>query len=54
MNNNIGKTKEWILGAQNNLKSAEILYKEKGPSDSLCFHCHRAVEKYLIRIFAIT
>ena len=46
-NNYIGLTKEWVIRAQNDLKSAEILYKEKGPSDSLCFHCHQSVEKFL-------
>ena len=35
------------MRAQNDLESAEILYKEKGPSDSLCFHCHQSVGKYL-------
>ena len=40
-------TKEWIIKSQNDLKSAEILYKEDGPTDSLCFHCHQAVEKIL-------
>lgn len=38
---------EWINKAQNDLKTAEILYREKGPTDSLCFHCQQAVEKYL-------
>ncbi|RLF03890.1 MAG: DNA-binding protein [Thermoprotei archaeon] len=40
-------TKEWIIKSQNDLKSAEILYKEDGPTDSLCFHCHQAMEKIL-------
>ena len=39
--------KEWVLKAQNDLKTAEILYRENGPTDSLCFHCHQAVEKIL-------
>ncbi len=38
---------EWITKAQNDLMTAEILYREKGPSDTLCFHCHQSVEKYL-------
>lgn len=41
------ESREWIVKAQNDLKSAEILYKEKGPTDSLCFHCHQVIEKTL-------
>jgi len=40
-------TKEWIIKSQNDFKSAEILYRENGPTDSFCFHCHQAVEKIL-------
>jgi len=39
--------KEWIIKAQNDLEGAEIIYREKGPSDLLCFHCHQTIEKYL-------
>ncbi|MFH1048467.1 MAG: HEPN domain-containing protein [Patescibacteria group bacterium] len=39
--------KEWIIKAQNDLETAEIIYRENGPSDTLCFHCHQSVEKYL-------
>ncbi len=45
--NNDQLYKEWLQKAQNDMKAAEILYQEKGPSDTLCFHCHQAVEKYL-------
>ncbi|MEK7482583.1 MAG: HEPN domain-containing protein [Patescibacteria group bacterium] len=38
---------EWLIKGQNDLKAARILYREKGPSDTLCFHCHQATEKYL-------
>ncbi|MDP2909625.1 MAG: HEPN domain-containing protein [bacterium] len=38
---------DWILKAQNDLKSAEILFQENGPTDSICFHCHQSVEKML-------
>ena len=38
---------EWILKAQNDLETAEILLKETGPTDTLCFHCQQAVEKFL-------
>lgn len=45
--NNSKSVKEWILKSQSDLKSAEILYRENGPSDSICFHCQQAVEKIL-------
>ena len=45
--NNLKLSKEWILKSQNDFKSAEILFKENGPTDSLCFHCHQSVEKIL-------
>ncbi len=40
-------TDEWILKAQSDLESAEILFREAGPPDSICFHCHQSVEKFL-------
>lgn len=46
-NNNQLLFKEWLIKGQNDLKAAQILYKEKGPTDTLCFHCHQAVEKYM-------
>jgi len=38
---------EWILKGQNDLETAGILLREKGPTDTLCFHCQQAVEKFL-------
>lgn len=46
-NNSLKLAKEWLIKGQNDFKAAKILYREKGPSDTLCFHCHQAVEKYL-------
>jgi len=46
-NNSLKLSKEWLIKANNDIKTAEILYKEKGPTDSLCFHCHQSAEKYL-------
>ncbi len=46
-NNRLKLTKEWIIKAQNDLNAAKILYREKGPTDALCFHCHQGVEKFL-------
>lgn len=45
--NNLKLAREWIIKSQNDLKSAEILARENGPTDSFCFHCHQAVEKIL-------
>lgn len=47
LKNNLKFAKEWILKAQHDLDTAEILNKENGPTDSLCFHCQRATEKML-------
>ena len=38
---------EWILKAQDDEKSAEILLEEKGPVNSICFHSHQIAEKCL-------
>ena len=46
-NNYLKLANEWIIKGQNDLETAEILYREKGPSDTLCFHCHQSVEKFL-------
>jgi len=46
-NNNSKLAKEWIIKAQNDLETAKILHREKGPTDSLCFHCQQAIEKLL-------
>ncbi|MBU3942674.1 HEPN domain-containing protein, partial [Patescibacteria group bacterium] len=45
--NNQKLSKEWIIKSQNDLKSAEILFKEEGPTDSICLHCHQTAEKAL-------
>lgn len=39
--------KEWFEKGNHDLQTAQILDKEKGPTDTLCFHCQQAVEKYL-------
>lgn len=38
---------EWFARCKNDLETAKILLREKGPSDTLCFHCQQAVEKAL-------
>lgn len=39
--------KEWIQKAENDLEAARLLLEENGPGDTICFHCHQTVEKYL-------
>ncbi|OGX39842.1 MAG: hypothetical protein A3G91_04790 [Omnitrophica WOR_2 bacterium RIFCSPLOWO2_12_FULL_50_9] len=42
------KAKEWLRKGDSGLRSAEILIKEEHPpTDTACFHCQQAVEKYL-------
>jgi len=45
--NKIRLAEEWIIKSQSDLESAKILYRENGPTDSLCFHCQQAAEKTL-------
>ncbi|MFH0797189.1 MAG: HEPN domain-containing protein [Candidatus Omnitrophota bacterium] len=47
LNNHSRLVEEWIIKARNDLKSVEILYREKGPSDTICFHCHQSIEKFI-------
>ncbi|TCL56045.1 HEPN domain-containing protein [Hydrogenispora ethanolica] len=40
--------KKWIIKAENDLKTADQLLKMDEPiTDSICFHCQQAAEKYL-------
>lgn len=39
--------KEWFLKAENDLITAEILIKNNGPTDTICFHSQQCAEKYL-------
>lgn len=42
------KAKEWFWKGDNDLRTAEIVIKdEHPPTDTICFHCQQAVEKYL-------
>ena len=45
--NNPKLFKEWAIKTQEDLESAIILFNETGPSNSLCFHSHQAVENIL-------
>lgn len=47
MNSNLELSQEWIKKAENDLQNAEILLKEGGTIDAVCFHSQQAVEKYL-------
>lgn len=42
------KAREWLAKAENDLKSAEIILADQNPpTDTACYHCQQAVEKYL-------
>ena len=42
------KTKEWFAKAENDLRTAEIILNDPNPpTDTTCYHCQQAVEKYL-------
>lgn len=44
----IAKSKEWLIKANNDLRSAEILMRDPDPpTDTICYHCQQALEKYL-------
>lgn len=48
MANGIRKlAQEWFIKADNDLTSASILLKAKGPPETVCFLCHQSVEKLL-------
>jgi len=38
---------EWILRAQDDERSAEILLREEGSPNTICFLCQQIAEKYL-------
>ena len=39
--------KLWLLKAESDLRSAQILIKDENPpTDSICFHAQQAVEKF--------
>lgn len=47
MKNNTILAREWMQKGKNDFKNAEVLLKEGGTVDAVCFHCQQAVEKYL-------
>lgn len=38
---------EWFEKGDHDLETAQLLYDERGHSDSIVFHIHQAIEKYL-------
>lgn len=46
-NNSKILAKEWLLKAQDDEQSAEVLLKEKGSPNTICFLSQQAAEKYL-------
>lgn len=47
MRNHHKLVQEWVAKAENDLRNAEVLLKEGGTVDAVCFHSQQAVEKYL-------
>ena len=47
MNNNIKLAREWMQKGRDDLRNAEVLLKEGGTTDAVCFHSQQAIEKYL-------
>lgn len=41
------EVQKWILYADEDLRLAEKIFREKGFSPHVIFHCHDAIEKYL-------
>jgi HEPN domain-containing protein len=41
--------REWVIKAENDLKTAThvLTLGDEAPTDTICFHCQQAVEKYL-------
>jgi HEPN domain-containing protein len=48
-NENIAIAREWIIKAENDLKTASHTLKISSgcPTDTICFHAQQCVEKYL-------
>ena len=42
------RAREWLRKGDSDIKTAEIVIKDSHPpTDTVCFHCQQAVEKYL-------
>ena len=39
--------REWFEKGNHDISDAILLFREGGFTDSICYHCHQAVEKYL-------
>lgn len=48
------KAQEWFAKAENDVKAAEIILSDVDPpTDTVCYHCQQAVEKYLKGILTL-
>lgn len=48
------KAKEWFAKGDHDVQTAKILLADpKSPTDTLCFHCQQAAEKYLKGILTL-
>ncbi len=41
------QAKEWFERGRHDIETAQLLYDERGHTDSIAYHIHQALEKYL-------
>ncbi|MBU2579112.1 HEPN domain-containing protein [Patescibacteria group bacterium] len=46
-NNLLKLSQEWFTKGDHDINSAQIIFNEKGFTDTICFLCQQATEKYL-------
>ena len=47
MRKNTKIVEEWFERGDHDIESSELLFNANGYTDTICFHAHQAVEKYL-------
>lgn len=53
MRNDIDVARGWLLKAQSDVKTAEIILASDGPTDTACFHAQQAAEKSLKAVLCV-
>jgi HEPN domain-containing protein len=53
MKNQRDLARGWLKKSKNDLEAAQLLLRENGPTDTICFHCQQSVEKALKSILAL-
>ncbi len=52
MPDNLALVRGWLLKADSDFNTAELIVQSEGPFDTACFHAQQAVEKYLKGLLA--